>query len=346
MSEKASNPKDSVGVRKAPMHVVPQEVLAEIGLGMLEGARKYGAHNYRVAGIRASVYYDAAMRHLMAWWEGENLDPDSGLSHVVKALCTLVVLRDAMHAGTWTDDRPPRLDPAWMAGFNDLAAQIIDRRPDAVEPFTQARVEASRDAGQGDLFPEELVQTTFPLTGTASACAYCGSMVCPGCRDTFMQAAMDFLSSSFGDDLGHGETVRIQGGEVPAAVVGLPQGEQALDALAAHDQALGLYGDDPERQRRYGWANLMPTDDDHILPGDIFEIEDKATLERVLGGEDRFEQANPRAVERRLRLVPAEGAEGEDEFEQQFDAKLAMSKLLDELKPVRSTRHYWKGEAA
>jgi hypothetical protein len=133
---KDTNPKDAVGTRKAPISVVPAPVIAEIGLGMLEGARKYGRHNYRVAGIRYSVYYDASMRHLMAWWEGQDADPDSGLSHITKALCTLVVLRDAMLSGKFTDDRPPRVFDDWPA-LNDKAGEIIDRYPEPKEPFVE-----------------------------------------------------------------------------------------------------------------------------------------------------------------------------------------------------------------
>jgi hypothetical protein len=102
---KPTNPKDAVGIKKAPMSVVPAVVLAELGVGMAEGALKYGPYNWRKAGVRASVYYDATMRHLMRWWEGEDFDPDSGLSHVTKAICSLVVLRDAMIQGNCNDDR-------------------------------------------------------------------------------------------------------------------------------------------------------------------------------------------------------------------------------------------------
>ena len=127
--EKSTNPKDLVGVRKAPMSTVPANVLAEIGVAMLEGASKYGRHNYRAVGVRGSVYYDGVMRHLMAWWEGEDLDPDSGMSHVTKAITSLVVLRDAMMHGKFTDDRPPRAMPFYPA-LNARAADIIDRYAD------------------------------------------------------------------------------------------------------------------------------------------------------------------------------------------------------------------------
>lgn len=93
---------------------------------MLEGAVKYGRHNYRDAGVRASVYYDATMRHLMAWWEGENIDRESGLSHITKAIASLVVLRDAMMQSKVEDDRPPE-SVEFYARLNRLAGRIIDQ---------------------------------------------------------------------------------------------------------------------------------------------------------------------------------------------------------------------------
>lgn len=137
-ASKPSNPKDAVGIRKVPLSTVPAYVMTEIGLAMLEGARKYGRHNYRVVGVRASVYYDAALRHLTAWWEGQDIDPDSGLSHIIKALACLVVLRDSQLMGNWTDDRPPQLPGVnnIMASLNRLAGEIIDRYPEAKDVFT------------------------------------------------------------------------------------------------------------------------------------------------------------------------------------------------------------------
>lgn len=129
MSTKDTNPKDSIGTRKAPLSTVPMNVIAEIGVAMLEGAAKYGRHNYRAAGIRNSVYFDAAMRHLIAWWEGEDIDPDSGMSHITKALATLVVLRDGMLAGNGTDDRPPPSRP-FYGDLNTRAVHILDRHQD------------------------------------------------------------------------------------------------------------------------------------------------------------------------------------------------------------------------
>lgn len=134
---KETNPKDAVGIRKVPFSVIPAQVVAEVGLGLLEGARKYGRHNYRTVGIRASVYYDAQRRHMDAWWEGQDVDPDSRLSHVTKAICSLVVLRDAMINGKMQDDRPPPIDEEIWLELNRLASVIIDEYQDAKSPYVK-----------------------------------------------------------------------------------------------------------------------------------------------------------------------------------------------------------------
>lgn len=135
-TRKDTNPKDAVGVRKAPLSCIPTNVLFEVGVGMLEGARKYGRHNWRVIGVRSSVYYDAAMRHLAQWWEGENIDADSGIHHVAKAIACLMVLRDAQIRKMCQDDRPP-CSGDWMEELNKAAAAVIDKYPDAESPFTE-----------------------------------------------------------------------------------------------------------------------------------------------------------------------------------------------------------------
>ena len=136
---KPTNPKDAVGVLKTPMSVVPPVVIAELGLGMYEGARKYGAYNFRTIGVKASIYYDATMRHLMSWWEGEDLDPDSGagLHHITKAIASLTVIRDAMIRGKFTDDRPPKTHDGWMKDLDAKVVEINKRYPNPVKPYTQ-----------------------------------------------------------------------------------------------------------------------------------------------------------------------------------------------------------------
>ena len=135
MTTKPSNPKDALGIRKVPFSTLSAPVLAEMAVGMLEGALKYGRHNYRVIGVKASVYYDATKRHLEAWWEGEDIDPESGLPHLVKAMTSLMVLRDAQLRGKATDDRPPGT-VGFISYLNGLVAKLLERYPKPEAAFT------------------------------------------------------------------------------------------------------------------------------------------------------------------------------------------------------------------
>ena len=128
---KPTNPKDVVGIAKVPSSTVSQLVLAEVGVSMFEGAQKYGRHNYRAMGVRGSVYFDATKRHLDAWWEGQDIDPGSGLNHITKAITSLIVMRDAMIMGKFEDDRPPGLTPeqyeAFVTELNQKTAELIEK---------------------------------------------------------------------------------------------------------------------------------------------------------------------------------------------------------------------------
>lgn len=137
---KQSNPKDAVGIKKVPFSTVSARVVAELGLAMMEGALKYSRHNYRKAGVRASVYYDAAFRHLTAWWEGQDIDPDSGLSHLTKAMGCLHVIRDSQLMQNWVDDRPPRHPDheTWIADLNARAKALLAKYPEPPEACTEA----------------------------------------------------------------------------------------------------------------------------------------------------------------------------------------------------------------
>ncbi len=132
------NPKDSVGSQKAGTFALPRQVIQECGVAMQEGACKYGSHNYRASKIRASVYIDALDRHVGDWIEGEDIDPDSGLSHITKAITTLMVMRDAMLQGMLVDDRPPAAaDTERRPTLNAIAKLVTDRHPDPKQGFTQ-----------------------------------------------------------------------------------------------------------------------------------------------------------------------------------------------------------------
>lgn len=131
---KDTNPKDAMGVDKVPMSTLSGPVLMELACAMGEGGLKYGRHNYRVAKVRYSVYFDAAQRHLWSAYEGENIDPDSGFSHEIKCMSTLHVLRDAQIRDCVIDDRPPGTN-GWLKILNQKWREVRAKYPEPVPAY-------------------------------------------------------------------------------------------------------------------------------------------------------------------------------------------------------------------
>lgn len=104
-TSKASNPKAAIGSDKLPLHLWPATATAMGCIGLLNGMLKYGRTNWRPAGARASTYYDASKRHLDAWFEGEEIDPDDGVPHLAAAIACLAIIIDAQASGVLEDDR-------------------------------------------------------------------------------------------------------------------------------------------------------------------------------------------------------------------------------------------------
>jgi len=100
------NPKDRFGLQKLSISKVPSTALATCAGAMMLGAEKYGPYNWREKDVRATVYVDAALRHLYAWFEGEEVDPESGVSHLGHVMACAAILIDAQHMGRLADDRP------------------------------------------------------------------------------------------------------------------------------------------------------------------------------------------------------------------------------------------------
>lgn len=104
---KPSNPKDVVGSKKLPTHIVPSAVVRYAALAYFEGMCKYGKFNWRVAGIGISIYIDALERHLMKLKEGEWRDPKTGVPHLGSIIACAGIILDANELGRLTDDRGP-----------------------------------------------------------------------------------------------------------------------------------------------------------------------------------------------------------------------------------------------
>jgi len=102
---KPSNPKDLSGSGKVPLHLWPETATVFGCIAFLDGALKYGRSNFRVVGVRASIYVDAAKRHINLWFEGEENEPDTGIPHLAYALACLAIIVDAKVCGKLFDDR-------------------------------------------------------------------------------------------------------------------------------------------------------------------------------------------------------------------------------------------------
>lgn len=92
---------------KVPVQLLPVRPLVEVGQVLAFGAEKYGRENW-CGGMEASRLYGAALRHMFAWWSGQDTDPETGLPHTAHALCCLLFLSDLRHTRPegWQDDRP------------------------------------------------------------------------------------------------------------------------------------------------------------------------------------------------------------------------------------------------
>lgn len=56
------------------------------------GAEKYEPDNWQKVPDAKRRYFDAAMRHLWAWKEGEAVDSESELDHLSHAMCNIMFL--------------------------------------------------------------------------------------------------------------------------------------------------------------------------------------------------------------------------------------------------------------
>lgn len=89
---------------KAPLDLLDRVALEEIARVLEFGKKKYAAHNWR-GGLQMSRLMAAAMRHLMAYNDGEDFDPESGLSHLAHAGCCVMFALRMEHDRPDMDDR-------------------------------------------------------------------------------------------------------------------------------------------------------------------------------------------------------------------------------------------------
>ena len=100
-----TNPKTVFGEAKTKFSVIPIGPLYALARVFVLGARKYGRYNWRGNTVSSTVYFDAALRHLFAWYEGEDDDPESGEPHLAHVVACVFILMDAKIHSNLNDNR-------------------------------------------------------------------------------------------------------------------------------------------------------------------------------------------------------------------------------------------------
>lgn len=102
------DPKKANGSLKTPLHLLPPSALATAAWVHKLGADKYEPWNWRKNRVCASTYVGAIKRHLDAWIDGEDNDPESGITHLAHIIASCNIMIDAEVFGNLVDDRPPK----------------------------------------------------------------------------------------------------------------------------------------------------------------------------------------------------------------------------------------------
>ncbi len=90
---------------KPPLAMIPTAGIREVAKVQEFGFQKYkDFHNFR-RGMEASRNASCAIRHIYAYMDGEDVDKESGLSHLGHAACRLMFLLQNIHDQTVIDDR-------------------------------------------------------------------------------------------------------------------------------------------------------------------------------------------------------------------------------------------------
>lgn len=138
MSKKA----DKFDAKKADLSLIPAVAEEAVARAMMYGEKKYGRYNY-CKGHEASQLIAAAKRHLSNWMEGEENDPESGVSHLGHAMANCLMILHQQQLGTLRDNRHATTQKA----------QVIRMEPQVVSKEPQIAHMVDERTGRVDVVP-------------------------------------------------------------------------------------------------------------------------------------------------------------------------------------------------
>lgn len=92
---------------KADLSLIPLSAMEEEAYAFMLGEQKYGRYNY-CEGLESHRLVAAALRHILQYQNGEDLDSESGRSHLGHARACLAMLIHCERIGTLKDTRRGR----------------------------------------------------------------------------------------------------------------------------------------------------------------------------------------------------------------------------------------------
>ena len=95
---------------KAKLYLLPPKSILEVGKVLTYGAGKYDAENWRKVDDLQNRYTSAALRHIFAHMDGEEVDEETGLSHLAHAMCCLLFKLEDELLGKGEKERTREVD--------------------------------------------------------------------------------------------------------------------------------------------------------------------------------------------------------------------------------------------
>lgn len=178
----APNPKQLMGDKKPPLHLLPLAGMVHQSLAQLDGALKYGVENWNDQPVEAATYIGAALRHLQLYKYGEAHARDTTVHNLGGVMACCAILLDAELNGNLIDNRRPSKATCDLLHQAEAVVSVLKDRQAAREAAKeQDRIDHTwSDAAFADhqeqvkaLAAKEVERTKFYICGQCSTTFDC-----------------------------------------------------------------------------------------------------------------------------------------------------------------------------